>query len=70
MKKSKLSLQQETDTDGCNKSYSIKNTEVKVTREGLAARVQASKSLEQRLVDGNSEKLDRLETDLGGKSDL
>lgn len=29
-----LSLQQETDTDGCNKSYSIKNTEVKVTREG------------------------------------
>lgn len=29
-----LSLQQQTDTDGCNKSYSIKNTEVKVTREG------------------------------------
>lgn len=34
MKKSNWSLQQETDTDGCNKSYSIKNTEVKVTREG------------------------------------
>lgn len=54
-----LSLQQETDTDGCNKSYSIKNTEVKVTREGYC-----------KSPDGNSEKLDRLETDLGGKSDL
>ena len=45
--------------DGCNKSYSIKNTEVKVTREGYC-----------KSPDGNSEKLDRLETDLGGKSDL
>lgn len=29
-----LSVQQETDTDGCSKFYSMKNTDAKVTREG------------------------------------